>query len=113
MALWGERGWLEQSVIEGERDRSKHDGEDTAVLVRWRIHSDPRCSSTTLGQKRHLAQTSPTATAFSGLQTGGQPTKQRIGASRSVVAGVAYRGVKMDKCNRVWRFGADMSAREE
>ena len=49
--------------------------------------------------------------SISGLQR--QPTKQRIGASRSVVAGVAYRGVKMDKCNRVWRFGADMSAREQ
>jgi hypothetical protein len=54
-ALWVGRVGLEQSVNEKERDRSKHDGEDTAVLVRWRIHSDPRCSSTTLGQKRHLA----------------------------------------------------------
>lgn len=79
MALWVEVVGLEQSVNEEERDRSKHDGEDTAVLVRWRIHSDPRCSSTTLGQKRHLAQTSPTATRFRGSRQADSPPNKGSG----------------------------------
>ena len=81
MALWVEVVGLEQSVNEEERDRSKHDGEDTAVLERWRIQSDPRCSSTTLGQKRHLAQTSPTATRFRGSRKADSPPNKGSGPS--------------------------------
>jgi hypothetical protein len=104
-------------VSEEKRDRSTLDGEGYggSCTMAHSLRSTVFLNNTRT--KKHLGSDVTHGYWTSGLQTAttrtGQPTKQRIGASRSVVADVAYRGVNMDKCNRVWRFGADMSARDD